>query len=448
MAARACLVACVVVLLSGVGCARKQKVAGTGTGPASGVVKASVPDYGRPLPAGKMALVKIAHPSQMPDVRPAFWRMGMLGEAIDHSLSYLAHPSSRKYFPYLDVSHDRAVATLRAFKQLIGRVGSAEALQEAIRSDYEVYQSVGWDGQGQVLFTGYCQPVYEASRQPDATYRYPLYRRPPDLVTDPAEGTCLGRRTRDGLVPYYTRREIESRHLLAGLELVYLKDRLEAYIVHVQGSARLRLPDGTLFEVGYHGKTEHPYASLGQELIKDGKVSRGAMSLSRIKAHFQAHPEELEEYLYRNGSYIFFRPTVGGPFGCLGVPVTPYHSLATDKQVYPRACLAMVATTLPTLGPKDTCVPAPFTVLALDQDRGGRDPCRGSGGRVPGHRPASRAGGRPHRQPRPTVLPVPEAEPGRVVPHAHHPRPCAGPLTRDVPFSVTGDGSARWRRGG
>ena len=361
MATRAwCRAGVLVLMVAWAGCAQQEK-----TKPAP------VRDYGRPLPPGQLALVKITHPSRIPDFRPAFGRMIMLGEALDRSLNYFQHPSSQSYYPYGQISHDRAVATLHAFKGLLGRVHSAAQLQDAVVRDFEVYQSVGCDGKGTVLLTGYCQPIYDASLKLTATFRYPLYSRPPDLVTDPADGRCLGRRTRDGLVPYYTRQEIETKDILRDLELVYLKDRLEAYIVHVQGSARLRLPDGRMFEVGYHGKTDRPYASVADALIKDGKINRNERSLSRIKEHFKEHPKDLDRYLYKNEGYVFFRETVGGPYGSLGVPVTPYHTLATDKKIYPRGCLTLVISRVPTTDSRGEPIQAPFTGFVLDQDTGG-----------------------------------------------------------------------------
>lgn len=343
-----------------IGCAKEEKREGP-----------PVPDYARPLPEGKLALVKITHPSRLPDFKPAFRRMTMLREAIDHSLNYFQHRSSKDYYPYLDITHDRAVATLRAFRELIGRAKSPPEFQEAIRAQYDVYQSVGWDGRGSVLFTGYCQPIYDARLKRDATYRYPLYKRPPDLVTDKLTGVCAGRRTHSGIVPYYTRKEIETQNLLAGQELVYLKGRLEAFIVHVQGSALLRLPDGSKYEIGYHGKTDRPYASIREALVRDGKIDANTASLTTIKAYFQAHPEDLDRYLHLNESYVFFMPRVGGPFGSLGVPVTPYHTLATDKKVYPRGCLAMVATELPSADAQGHVESLPFVNFMLDQDTGG-----------------------------------------------------------------------------
>jgi len=330
----------------------------------------AAPDYSRPLPPGQMALVKIDAPEDIPDFRPSWDNRKDLVTAIDWSLDYFAHPSSEGYFPYLDVTHARAVATLRAFKALLDEVASGDELQQRVVRDFEVYRSVGYDGNGVLLYTGYCQPVYEGSPVRTADFRYPLYKLPTDLEKD-GEGNCLGRRTPGGLVPYWTRADIEQRRLLDGLELVWLKSRLEVYIIHVQGSALLRMPDGKIFEVGYDGNNGFDYTSIGQELVETGKIARSELSLSAIKAYFAEHPEELEEYMYRNKRYIFFRSAPGGPFGSLGAPVTALRSIATDKQVYPRGCLAFAITAVPTIAPDGDVDMRHFANWVCDQDTGG-----------------------------------------------------------------------------
>ena len=228
--------------------------------------------------------------------------------------------------------------------------------------DFDVSGSKGGDGGGAVFFTGYCAPIYDASLEPTAEFRYPLYRRPPDLVSD-SEGVPLGRRTETGeIVPYYTREEIERGNLLAGHEFVWLRDRFETYIVQIQGSARLRMGDGSLLEIGYAGKTDRPYRSAALAMIDDGKLTRSELSLDGMKEHFRRRPADLDRYLRVNESFVFFTETTGGPFGSIGAPVTPYASIATDKAVFPRGALSYVVTELPG---------APHRAFALDQDTGG-----------------------------------------------------------------------------
>jgi membrane-bound lytic murein transglycosylase A len=327
----------------------------------------SAPDYSRELPPGTMALRKITDPLFYPDFGPGFDRREGLAAAVDQSLAYLAKPSSKQYFPYLDISHDRVVRSLQAFKEILAKAASGPELNRTIAERFDVYESVGWDGSGIVLFTAYCEPIYSGSLTQTADYRCPLYRLPPDLVKD-KEGKCLGRKLPSGeLGPYPTRREIDEGNLLKGQELVWLRDPLEPYIIHVQGSGRIRLTDGREMRVGYAGKTDRPYVSLGKELIKDGKIRKEELSLQRIKDYFRAHPEQVREYCNRNESYVFFTERQGGPYGSLNVPLSPLHSIATDKAVFPRAGLSYAVTTLP----QETLDSRPFSSFLLDQDTGG-----------------------------------------------------------------------------
>lgn len=326
------------------------------------------PDYGRPLPPGRMALRKITDPARIPNFAPGFADRESLILAIDRSLDYLARPSSRKHYPYMGITHEQVVRSLRTFKRILAEAGSGAELHRRIVETFDLYESVGWDGSGTVLFTAYCEPVYEGSRRRTAIYRHPLYRMPPDLVKAP-DGTPLGRRTRDGrIVPYYTRREIEDHpDLLRGLELVYLKDPVEAFIIHVQGSARIRLPDGSEMRVGYKAKTDRPYTSIGRELVRDGRIPPHQLSLAAIRRFFRRHPGLVREYLDRNECYVFFTEYEDGPYGSLNVPITPKRTLATDKSVFPPAALAFVETRMPLR----TLSPEPFRAFMLDQDTGG-----------------------------------------------------------------------------
>jgi len=324
------------------------------------------PDYSRELPPGTMALRKVTDPLFYPDFAPGFARRDGLAQAVDQSLAYLAKPSSKQFFPYLDISHERVVRSLQAFKEILAQATSGPDLHRRILERFDIYESVGWDGSGIVLFTAYCEPLYDGRLEPTAGFRCPLYRLPPDLVKD-KDGKCLGRKQADGsLAPWPGRREIEEGGLLKGQELVWLRDPLEVHIVHVQGSGRIRLPDGREMRVGYAGKTDRPYVGLGKELVKDGRIRKEEMSLQRIREYFRDNPAQVREYTYRNPSYVFFTQREGGPYGSINAPLTPLHSIATDKGVFPRAALAYAVTALP----QATTVPQPFSSFLLDQDTG------------------------------------------------------------------------------
>lgn len=287
--------------------------------------------------------------------------------AVDHSLTYLQTSEAVDAYRQVPVpafTRDRVRQSLERFRQLLLTSRSAAALQTAVLQEFDLYQSVGTDQQGTVQFTGYFEPVYSASRVPTADYRYPLYRLPPDLE--------------QWAVPHPTRLELEGsdglqgfQGRLRGLELVWLRDRLEAYLVQVQGSARLQLTDGSLMGVGYAGRTHYPYTSVGRELVNDGKIPEAELSLPRVMDYFRQHPTELEEYLPRNNRFIFFQETTGSPaLGSLGVPVTAERSIATDKSLMPPGALALIQTQIPQAD-ADGFTPRLVSRYVLDQDTGG-----------------------------------------------------------------------------
>jgi membrane-bound lytic murein transglycosylase A len=323
----------------------------------------AAPDYAAELPAGMLALRKIP-PEQYPQFSMASNDLSLLRRAIDQSVVYMNAPSSRQFFPYLDIPHDRATATLHAMRAMIDEIGVTSdnaRLNTLIRERFEVYQSIGGmgaDGQytNEVLFTGYCTPIYDASRTQTPEFRYPLYKRPPELVSDPVTG--------DVNPPYLTRRQIEKEGALAGkdLELVWLKDPMDAYVITIQGSARLRLTDGQMIEIGYNGHNGHAYTSPGMAMVNDGVIKKSDLSLKTLRNYFRANPQAMDTYLLRNDRYVFFTPTTGGPFGSIGVPVTHFHTIATDKSVYPRAMPAFLMTRIPT---------GNYRGFMLDQDTGG-----------------------------------------------------------------------------
>jgi len=258
-------------------------------------------------------------------------------------------------------------------KQVIAEAKDPADLNRIIAERFDVYISIGCDDQGTVLYTGYCTPIFKGSLERSVEYRYPLYKRPADLEIK-THGTPMGRKTASGsIVPYYTRAEIDNNQLLAGkgLELVYLKDPLEVFIAHVQGSAIIELPDGTQRCAGYHGKTDRPYTSMGLSLVADGKIDRAALSLQKIMEYFQLHPHELKHYINKNESYVFFHWAESGPRGSLNTPVIPYRSIATDKAVFPRGLLTFLVTELPQMQTRDNVVFEPYYGFALDQDTGG-----------------------------------------------------------------------------
>ncbi|MGG6240257.1 murein transglycosylase A [Nodosilinea sp. AN01ver1] len=289
-------------------------------------------------------------------------------QAINHSFTYLATPKADEdyqQYPVPGITRDRVWHSLQRLRQLVANSPSDQAFQAALRREFVLYTSVGSDGDGTVAYTGYFEPQYRASTVPTAEYRYPLYRRPPTLDTWPQpHPTRLDLEGADGLAG--------SQGPLAGLELVWLASRLEAFLVQVQGSAKLQLTNGQTMSVGYAGRTEYPYTSIGRALVNDGKIALENLSLPNLIAYFEAHPEDLDQYLPQNERFIFFREGSGGPpTGSLSVPVTAGYSIATDKSLLPPGAIAAIQVPLPQPTAEGTWSYQPTTRLVLDQDTGG-----------------------------------------------------------------------------
>ncbi len=293
------------------------------------------------------------------------WR-AMLA-SIDHSLGYLRSPAAAKAYRRYSgsgITRDRVVRSLVRFRQLVVSSPTPVALQAAVSREFELYKSTGKSGKGDVLFTAYYEPVYTASRVPTAEYRYPIYRLPPNFSK--------------WRKPHPTRVQLEGKDAmlgaksrLRGLEMVWLRDRLEAFLVQIQGSARFQLTDGTMMTVGYAGKTNYPYTSIGKELAKDGKLPLAGLTLPVMIHYFNQHPAELSSYLPRHRGFVFFRETKGAPaIGCLGVPVTAERSIATDKSMMPPGALALIHTDLPFVNPIGQIEYRNVSRYVLDQDTG------------------------------------------------------------------------------
>ncbi len=328
------------------------------------------PAYATPLPEGAFALRRIDDPAQRPDLAAVAdqLRDDALRRALDRSLAWYARPSTQQHFPLGPVSHAHARASVYAMRQ-ITELPSDEALA-VLEQEFDVWVSVGWDGQGTVFYTGYYAPVFHASRARQGPYQYPLYKRPDDLATDPATGEVLGRRVGERrYAPYPSRAELERSGALRGRELVYLPSRLHAYMIEVNGSARLNMTDGSTLYVGFAGTNGHDYTSIGQLLVADGYIDENRLTLSAIERHFERYPDQLEGYIRQNDRFIFFKEYDADtwPAGSLGVRVEPMRTLATDKSIFPRGAPVLVDTTMPRGGGGERRV----RQLMVDQDTGG-----------------------------------------------------------------------------
>jgi membrane-bound lytic murein transglycosylase A len=198
----------------------------------------------------------------------------------------------------------------------------AAKTKQSARSFFELLFRPVVIGKPPALFTGYYEPELPGSLVRTPRYTFPLYARPPEMV--------------DGQ-QWLSRGEIERTGVLhsRGLEIVWLDDPVEVFFLQVQGSGRIKLPDGRVLRVGYGGKNGHPYRSVGREMIRRGSHRPDQVSAQEIKAWVRANPGAGAELLRHNPSFVFFRrlpdlPPNKGPIGAMGRSITTMRSIAVD----------------------------------------------------------------------------------------------------------------------
>lgn len=285
-----------------------------------------------------------------------------LEEALARSIAWLKRQPPERLFDFGSERYpaNHLVRSLERFRDLIAPRPSADALQAILEKEFRCYRASGRDAAGELLFTGYYEPILAGRRKPDAEFRHPLWGRPEDLITaelgdfhEKYRGERIaGRLEGKRLVPYPERREIEERGLLfdRARPLAWVRDPVELFFLHVQGSGRIELEDGETLRVGYEASNGRPYRSIGRLLIDEGKIPREEISLQTIRRYLREHPEEIGRVLSFNPSYVFFRVVPEGPIGSLGVPLTAGRSLALDRRLYPEGTIAFAVTSRPSSG--------------------------------------------------------------------------------------------------
>ena len=232
---------------------------------------------------------------------------------------------------------------------------------------------------GAGLVTGFYEPQVEASPVRTQRFSVPLLSRPADLVDiDDANRPsgmdsylAFARQTPDGPVAYFDRGEIERGALDGkGLEIAWLADKVDAFFIHVQGAARLNMTGGRLARVTYAAKSGQRFTGPGKILSEIGEIPLAEVTMQSIRAWFKAHPDRVDEILWRNRSYIFFREAdvddaALGPIAAAKVPLTPGRSIAVDRLLHTFGTPFYVDA--PTLTAFDA---KPFRRLMIAQDTG------------------------------------------------------------------------------
>lgn len=299
--------------------------------------------------------------------------LASLSLAIERSLLYFSRFNDRDVY-YVGARQSTVGEiedTLKAFRDIVSGPESEQMKQKKIRDSFDFYKSLGDDNQGRVIFTGYYEPILNGSLEKTAQYPYPLYRTPDETVVRNA-GKIVGRMVRGEVFPHYKRAEIDSAKSLTGrnLEIVWVDDFVDLFFLQIQGSGKIRLPDGKLMQVGYAQSNGYPYRSIANYMLEKGKLSKNEISQQNIKKYLREHPDEIEQIFNYNERYVFFRLLEKGPIGSLGIPVTGGRTIASDPEVFPKGALAFIRTRKPLLDKGEVVKWINFSRFVLNQDTG------------------------------------------------------------------------------
>jgi membrane-bound lytic murein transglycosylase A len=313
-----------------------------------------------------------------------------LEHSLQKSLEYLQKiPIDREFaFGGDRYTTEHMIRSIQAFLDFLQNRPDADEMKTFIRSNYLVYRSIGRDGRGEVLYTGYYEPHLRGSLYRSEANRFPIYARPPDLIKidlslfkEKYEGeTIIARLTDQEVLPYYDRREIESDGVLKGNTevLAWVEDPVDIFFLQIQGSGKIYLNNGEVLNVHYHTSNGRPYRSIGKLLIDRKKITVEEMSMQKIREYLNNNPDEMEAVFNYNPSYVFFKLEAEGPLGNINVKLTPGRSIALDWRIFPKAALCFIQTEKPFVdGAGQIQSWQPFSRFVLNQDTGGA--IRGAG---------------------------------------------------------------------
>nr|WP_153129864.1 murein transglycosylase A [Dechloromonas hortensis] len=254
--------------------------------------------------------------------------------------------------------------------------GNGKAARQFFETHLRPYAVLAGDGNASGMITGYYEPLLRGSRHLSKGFEQPVRGVPDDLLTidlsavfpELKDKRVRGRLEGNKVVPYWSRAEISARGEKLPLKtLLYVDNAVELFFLQVQGSGRVKLPDGSMVRLNYADQNGHPYQSIGRVLVERGELKLEEASMQGIQAWARANPSRLDDLLNTNPSYVFFRETPNskdGPVGALGVPLTAERSIAVDPRSIPLGAPVFLATTRPNSAQA-------MNRLMLAQDTGG-----------------------------------------------------------------------------
>lgn len=300
-----------------------------------------------------------------------------LQQAVESQIKVVSSKSGNMQFGPRSISYQDYNFALSKLLNVLKENKSAEIVLKYIQDNFEMSEVYGNKGWGEVLVTGYFEPIINGSLKQSSKYSQALYRRPEDMINldlsdfdqkysddRKMRGRIVGKK----LVPYYTRQEIDSQKALAGrgLELCWV-DPIDAFFLQIQGSGTIALEDGSQIRLAFADKNGQAYKALGAFLTAIIPLSE--MSLDRIETYLRTlNDDELRSNLNKNPSYIFFEISKHNALTSSGVPATSGRTIATDKKYFPRGALAYLEFQK---SQEDSAKDLNVGRIVVDQDSGG-----------------------------------------------------------------------------
>ncbi|MDE7469357.1 MAG: murein transglycosylase A [Desulfovibrionaceae bacterium] len=266
---------------------------------------------------------------------------------LERSINYLKRKKSTDIginVANLKITYGELLATAEELQQILPLLDTNPTL---LVERFDWYKPIPT-----ILFTGYYEPIINASRKKTEKYKYPIYSTPADmrvLQLGQFHPSLQGKRIiyrieNDTPVPYYTRKEIDSDNMLKnrGLEIAYGDSLVDIFFMQIQGSGQVRYTDGSKAYLLYASQTGREYVSLGSVMQKKGHLQAGEINMFTIREFFRQNPDKIEELLNTNPSYVFFREAQDGLFGSIGQKLTPWQSIAVDSKVIPYGGIGVI----------------------------------------------------------------------------------------------------------
>jgi membrane-bound lytic murein transglycosylase A len=298
--------------------------------------------------------------------------------AAENHLHYLSTRVPNEHLNFIDkkIPYSWLFLSMDDFLRKLKTEPDIVELNQFIVENFDIYQAGGREkaGKRKMLVTGYYEPLFVGNLTPNSPDSFPLYRVPPSLKKSSKDGEKeVGRHdTKGQFVDFWSRKEIETKNLLKGSELIYLADRFDAFLLHVQGSGKIQLPGGSTRSVRFAGSNGLEYNSIGKLLVDEKIMKLEEVSIPAIRRYLSNHPEKTERILHHNPRFIFFAFGDNlGPRGSSGEVLTPGRSIAIDHKALPGGALGFLATRKPVLDDKGNITGwTSFNRFVFPQDSG------------------------------------------------------------------------------